>query len=170
MKKNYFLLFLLSSFLSFTLCAQQAVNIPTKFPTEFGVFTFPLGSKILLELKAVDSSKFEYRVLSIEPIEGFYSFKKDENLFSKTIKENTVEIYFMGAYYNEGKEDKDYKSLLLLRDNLAVTLNYKADIKYYYSDEFKNTSIVGASPGSKTQEIWPQKIDFIRLYDFEKVK
>ena len=168
MKKGYILSVLFSIFLSFTLFAQQALNISSKFPTDFGKFTFPLGTKILVELRAVDSSKFEYRVLSMETIDGFYSFKKGENLFSKTIKENTIEIYFMGAYYNEGKEDKDYKSLLMLRDNLKIPLSYKADIKYYYSDKFVNTSIVGASPGAKTMEIWAHKIDYITLYNFEK--
>jgi len=166
MKKNHCLTALLTV-LSFSVYAQQPV-IPKKFPTAYGEFTFPLGSKILLELKAVDSVKFEYRVLSIEPIEELYSFNKNEDLFSKTKQENTIELFFMPAYRNEGKEDKDYKTLLMLRNNLVMRLNYKADIKYYYTDKFQNTSIIGTSPGGRTQEIWPQKIDLITLYNFEK--
>jgi hypothetical protein len=168
MKKNYFLAALLTC-ISFAIYAQQP-NIPKKFPTAFGSFTFPLGSKILLELRPLDSIKFEYRVLSIEHIEDIYSFKKNEDLFSTIKQENTIELYFMPAYYNEGQEDKDYKTLLMLRNNLDMRVNYKADIKYYYADKFENTSIVGASPGSKTQEIWPRKIDLITLYNFEKSK
>jgi len=57
--------------------AQTTPNIPGKFPTEYGTFTFALGSKILLELKELDSSRFEYKVLSVEPVEGFYSFKEN---------------------------------------------------------------------------------------------
>ena len=158
----------LSILVSFNSNAQITPNVPSKFPTDYGAFTFALGSKVLIELKAVDSSKFEYKVLSIETIEDMYSFKKREDLFSKNPKENTIEIFFMGAFYNEGKEDKDYKTLLMLRNNLKERVNYKADIKYYNAEQFKNTSIVGASPGTNTKEIWPQKIDYITLYNFVK--
>ena len=157
-------------FLSLNLYAQNKLNIPAKFPTEYGTFTFPIGSKILLELKETENSKFEYKVISIEPIAEFYSFKKDENLFSKDPKKGTVEIYFMGAYYNEGKEDKDFKTLLMLRNNLGIPINHKADIKYYFTEKFENTSIDSAFPGTKTEEIWPRKVDYITLYNFEKLK
>jgi hypothetical protein len=42
--------------------------------------------------------------------------------------------FFSGAYYNEGKEDKDWKSLLSLKSNVKTSLIYKADIKYYFKD------------------------------------
>ncbi len=161
-----------SILMSLTSNAQSTPDIPRKIPTDYGTFTFALGSRILIELKEADSIKFEYKVLSIEPIEDIYSFKKGEDLFSKSPKENTIEIFFMPAFYNEGKEDKDYKTLLMLRNNLKVKerINYKADIKYYYTDQFKNTSIIGVSPGSIAKEIWPQKIDYITLYNFVKAK
>ncbi|MFV0390786.1 MAG: hypothetical protein ACK5KP_02705 [Paludibacteraceae bacterium] len=162
---------LLIGLFSINIQAQESLNIPEKFPTKFqNSFTFPLGSKIMLELKEKKNGKYEYRVLSIEKIEGYYSFEANENLFEENPKENTVEIYFMGAFYNEGNEDKDWKSLLMMRNNLKEPINYKADIKYYFKDEFENTSIVGAFPNAKTNEIWAHKIDFITLYDFEKLK
>ena len=148
--------------------AQDTLNIPTKFPTDYGVYTFPLGSKVTIELKETENGKYQYRVLNMEPYETYYSLDKRENLFKKDPEKNTVEIYFMGAFRNKGEDDKDWKTLLNLRNNLDVSLNYKAKIKYYYKDHFENTSIVGAFPKASTNEIWQHKIDFITLSDFQK--
>lgn len=165
------LLILVIHFSCLNIQAQQKSNVPEKFPTTFeNSFTFPLGSKILLELKETKNGKYDYRIINIERVDGYYSFEADEDLFTENPKENTVEIYFMGAYKNDGKEDKDWKSLLMIRNNLKNPINYKADIKYYFKEDFENTSIVGAFPNAKTQEIWAHKIDFITLYDFEKLK
>lgn len=165
------LLILLINFICLNIHAQKKLNVPEKFPTNFeNSFTFPLGSKILLELKEKANGKYDYSVISIEKIEGYYSFEADENLFDEKPQVNTVEIYFMGAYYNDGKDDKDWKSLLMMRNNIKNPINYKADIKYYFKDDFENTSIVGAFPNAKTNEIWAHKIDFITLYNFEKLK
>ena len=168
--KNLFLLIFIGIFSSH-IFAQKKQNIPENFPTQFeNSFTFPLGSKIILEMKPKKNGKYDYRVLSIEKIEGYYSMDNDENLFVENPQENTIEIFFMGAYYNEGKEDNDWKTLLMMRNNLKEPINYKADIKYYYSDEFENTSIVGAFPKANTNEIWAHKIDYITLYGFENMK
>src|SRR5262245_15374542 len=105
MRKKHFLIIPLVFVLNSTVLSQTSPVVPTKFPTDFGTFTFPIGSKIIIELKEMDSARFEYRVLSIEKIEEFYSFRKGEDLFAKNRVENTVELFFMGAYYNEGKED-----------------------------------------------------------------
>lgn len=165
MKKR---LFLLCSFiLSQSLFAQATTPDQNNFPSDYGVFSIPLWSKVVLELKETQESKYEYRIISMEPYETFYSFDKAEELFDKNPKENTVELYFIGAYHNEGKEDKDYNTLLKIRNNLKKPLSYKADIKYYFKDDFENTSIIGAFPGTNTLETWPQKIDFIALYNFE---
>ncbi|WP_080780500.1 hypothetical protein [Chryseobacterium phocaeense] len=149
---------------------SQKINIPTKFPTDYGVFTFSIGSKVTLELKELKEGKYQYRVLNIEPYEEYYSLEKSKKLFSENPKDNTVEIFFMGAYYNDGKEDKDWKTLLHLRNNLKTPLDYKANIKYYFKDEFENTSINGAFPNASSNEIWAHKIDYITLYDFELLK
>ncbi|MBB6371984.1 hypothetical protein [Chryseobacterium shigense] len=151
------------------LISQEHKNIPTKFPTDYGIFTFPIGSKVTLELKETKEGTYEYRVLNMETYKEYYPLSKEKNIFSKSIKENTIEIFFTGAYYNEGKEDKDWKSLLSLKSNVKVPLNYKADIKYYFKNEFENTSISGVFPEAKINEIWSHKIDFITLYDFKKL-
>lgn len=170
MKKilSFFIILILSN----KLFSQNNLNIPTKFPTDYGIFTFPLGSKIILELKKnSENNKYQYRVLSIEPYKEYYSFTKREKLFSENPDKNTIELYFMGAYYNKGEDDKDWKTLLHLRSNLDnVILNYKADIKYYHKDKFENTSVGGAFPQGVMNEIWAHKIDFITLYDFEKLE
>lgn len=161
------LIFLCSFILSQSLFAEEASPNENKFPSGYGVFSIPLWSKVVLELKETHNNQYDYRILSMEPYETFYSFDKAEELFDKNPKENTVELYFMGAYHNEGKEDKDYNTLLKIRNNLKKPLSYKADIKYYFKDDFENTSVVGAFPGTNTLETWPQKIDFIALYNFE---
>ncbi len=112
MKKLLFLIIIL--IFTGKIFSQKKLNIPTTFPTEYGTFTFPLGSKIILELKE-NGNKYEYRVLSMEPYKEYYPLSKETNIFSKDIKENTIEVFFTGAYYNEGKEDKDWKSLLSLK-------------------------------------------------------
>lgn len=168
MKKIF--LFLLFIFLSQNTYAQETENNVQELPTEYGVYTIPLWTKLTLELKETSKDNFEYRIISSETYDEMYSFDKREKVFSDDPKENTVDILFVGAYYNEGKEDKDYKTLLKIRNNLKVPLVYKADIKYYFKEDFENTSIVGAFPGTDTQEIWAHKIDLISLYDFEVLK
>lgn len=150
---------------------QNNLNIPKGVPTDFEKsFTFPLGSKILIEIKENTNGSYDYKVFKIENIEDYYSLDEGKNLFDAKPKENTVELYFMGAYYNDGSKDSDWKTVLILRNNSKNHINYKADIKYYYSDVFENTSIVGAFPGTNTTEIWAHKIDFITLYDFKNFK
>lgn len=159
----YLLLFLATQFVF----AQETESKIQELPTEYGAYTIPLWTKLTLELKETSKNKFEYRIISSEPYEEMYSFDKQDKVFSENPQKNTVDILFVGAYYNDGKEDSDYKTLLKIRNNLDVPLMYKADIKYYFNDEFENTSIVGAFPGTDTQEIWAHKIDLIALYDFE---
>lgn len=169
--KKYLFLICFSLMTSLFVQAQSTLNIPKELPTTFeNSFTFPLGSKILIELKENTNGSYDYKVLKIENIEDYYSLDEDKNLFDAKPKENTVELYFMGAYYNDGSKDSDWKTVLILRNNSKKHINYKADIKYYYSDVFENTSIVGAFPGTNTTEIWAHKIDFITLYDFKNFK
>ncbi len=149
--------------------SQETLEIDQKLPTEFGIYTIPLWTKLTLELKETTKDNFEYRIISSENYDDLYSFEKREKVFSDNPKENTIDVLFVGAYYNEGKDDKDYKTLLKIRNNLKVPLMYKADIKYYFNEDFENTSIVGAYPGSDTQEIWAHKIDLITLYNFTKL-
>src|SRR5690606_5686235 len=153
MKKYLFVVCLI---LISSLCVQgqNNLNIPKALPTDFEKsFTFPLGSKILIELKENTNGSYDYKVLDIKDIEGYYSLEDNKNLFDAKPKENTVELYFMGAYYNDGSKDSDWKTVLILRNNSKKHINYAADIKYYYNDVFENTSIVGAFPGTNTTEI-----------------
>ncbi len=160
-------------FLIFTIIAQNVhsqENEVQECPSEFGTYTIPLWSKVVLELRELDENKFEYRILSLEQYEEYYTFDNSSDLFNDKPVKNTIELFFVGAYYNEGKEDNDYKTVLLLRSNMSKPIDYDADIKYYYNEEFENTSIVGTYPGVKNTEIWQHKIDFIALYNFEVLK
>jgi hypothetical protein len=168
MKVLKYLIFLVTINLVPNLYSQEITE--EQFPTDFGTYSIPLGSKVVLELKELDENNYEYRILSLEAYEGYYSFDNPPELFNNENLENTVELFFVGAYYNEGKEDGDYKTVLILRNNLSNPIKYDADIKYYYSEEFEKTSIVGAFPSVKTTEIWQHKIDLIALYNFSKYK
>ncbi len=168
MKKILFLILLI--FINQNISSQETENNNQELPTEYGVYTIPLWTKLTLELKETSKDKFEYRIISSETYDKMYSFEKREKVFADNPKENTIDILFVGAFYNEGKEDSDYKTLLKIRNNLKVPVRYEADIKYYFKEDFENTSIVGAFPGTDTQEIWAHKIDFIALYDFEVLK
>ena len=163
--KNIFTCLLL--FISVSVFSQENKEFNEDEASEYGVFSIPLWTKLVLELKETTPGSYEYRIIESEPYDEMYSFEQDKDVFTNSPKANTIDILFVGAYYNEGKDDKDYKTLLKVRNNLKVPLNYKADIKYYFNDDFENTSIVGAYPGTDTQEIWQHKIDFIALYDFE---
>lgn len=167
--KKIFLAFLLI-FINQNNYAQESEKKNQEQPSEYGNYTIPLWTKLTLELKEISRDKFEYRIISSETYDQMYSFEEAKNVFSDNPKENTIDILFVGAYYNEGNDDKDYKTLLKIRNNLKVPIMYKADIKYYFKDDFENTSIVGAFPGTDTQEIWAHKIDLIALYDFEVLK
>lgn len=162
MKKIILLLILLTTnyFVSFS---QET----SEYPSEYGEFEFSLWSKIVLEIKEVDNKKLEYRILSYDEYTTPYSFENREDLFSLRPKENTIEIYFIGAFYNDGNDDSDWKTVLKIKNNLKKPIKYKADIVYYFNNEFENTSVVGAFPGTETSEIWAHKIDDIILYDFE---
>ncbi|MEG0915421.1 MAG: hypothetical protein RSF68_00240 [Myroides sp.] len=165
--KKYLFLICFSMITSAFVQAQTTLNIPKELPTSYeNSFTFPLGSKILIELKENTKGSYDYKVLEIEDIEGYYSLEDNKNIFDTNPKENTVELFFMGAYYNDGSKDSDWKTVLILRNNFKKHINYKADIKYYFNEGFENTSIVGAYPGTNTTEIWSHKIDYITLYDF----
>ena len=168
MKKIIFIFSVI--FINQNIYAQEIENNNQEIPTEYGVYTIPLWTKLTLELKETSKDKFEYRIISSESYDKMYSLDKNAQVFTDNPKENTVDILFVGAYYNEGKEDKDYKTILKIRNNLKVPIMYKADIKYYFKDDFENTSIVGAFPRTDTKEIWAHKIDLIALYDFEVLK
>lgn len=167
MKKFFLILLIL---INQNIYSQEIEKNTQELPTEYGVYNIPLWTKLTLELKETTKGKYEYRIIDSETYDELYSFEKGKKVFSNNPQKNTVEILFVGAYYNQGKEDKDYKTLLKVRNNLKVPLNYKADIKYYFNEEFENTSVVGAFPDTDTQEIWQHKIDLIALYDFEVLK
>lgn len=169
MKKLLWSILLLITFCN-TLFSQEIINTNAKTPTEFGEYIIPLWSKVSIELKQKKKNKYEYRIIKIEHYDQMYSFEKNEKLLSENIDDNIIEIYFIGAYYNEGKEDSDYKSLLMMKSGVNIPITFKADIKYYFQDNYENTSITATFPGAIKHEIWAHKIDFIKLYDFENLK
>jgi hypothetical protein len=170
MKKTFyvFLLLIISICTGFGQEKNQEIILPTNyFNHETGFPSIPLWSKVTLELKLNNDSTYYYRITDFKPFEKMYSLDKDSSLFNSPLKENTIELFFIGAYYNEGKEDNDYKTVLIFKSAVNNHLDFKADIKYYYNEEFENTSIAGAFFNVKSTEIWAHKIDYIVLYDFK---
>ena len=97
-------------FINQNLFSKENENINQELPTDFGVYTIPLWTKMTIELKETSKNKFVYRMICSETYDDIYSFEKREKVFSDNPIENTKDILFVGAYYNEGKEDKDYKN------------------------------------------------------------
>ena len=65
--KKIILIFLLI-FLNQNAFSQETENINQELPTEYGVFTIPLWTKLTIELKETSKDKFEYRIISLSLI------------------------------------------------------------------------------------------------------
>lgn len=74
MKKIIFIFSLI--FINQNIYAQEIENNNQEIPTEYGVYTIPLWTKLTLELKETSKDKFEYRIISSEPYDKMYSLDK----------------------------------------------------------------------------------------------
>lgn len=165
MKKILFILILIMSN-----CLETSAQKTDDYPSEYGEFEFSLWSKIVLEINETENDKLEYRILSYDEYKTPFSFENRTDLFSLKPKDNTIEIFFIGAFYNDGSDDSDWKTILKIKNNLKKPITYKAEIMYFFNDKFEETSVVGAFPGTETTEVWAHKINDIFLFDFEYMK
>lgn len=158
MKKGILLLFLLV--FGVHLYGQVEDSIP------HSGFSFPIGTKVTIQLVPVDSVNFNYRVVKFEAYRDTINLDNDEKLLSDSIDNDKIEFVFSYAMY---KNDKDNKLLIVLelRSGLKSILDYKADIQVPNRD-FESTSVVPLIPKAKMREDWRNQIDAIALHSFRK--
>ena len=137
------------------------VYIPTEIDSAPHVF--PIGSKFVLKLTEKDNGQYDVKVLSESMINKKIDYSKSERFFSDNPIPGTIECIFA-----KGVKSKPFKSVLLIRNNTKIVLNYKADISYNNSGKFYSTSVMALFPGSCGSELWHDNLKGIILHDFTK--
>ena len=158
-------------FILFALCISlnmKSQSLPTE-PSES--FTFPLGCKATLQLAPIDSTNYLFSVIEVEPFTDMIDMSQMKSIFSKPIPQNTISLIFGIGYLdtNDKGTDKQYNTLLLLKNGYAEELNYQAEMQVSNRDKFENTSVVNIQPKLISIEMWPYKIDNIKLHDFNRI-
>jgi len=154
------------TFLAITFFAQ-AQELPSE---PANGFTFPIGSKFVIELVSIDSVNYDYSVLSFEPFEETVELFEDEELFEEKGEDNTIVFYFCFGTYGETDQEREenMKVLLIMKNYSKVALKYTSDILRQEDGEFESTSNVGISPNARGTEMWPYMIYAIGLSEFRK--
>ena len=138
------------------------VGIPKKKKLESQ--GFPIGTKFVLELTDDDEGNYDFKVLSEESINYKADYSKSEDYFSENPVPGTIECVFAKGIDQGGP----FKSVLLIKSNLKVMLNYKAEVSYKKSGKFYSTSVSMLFPGVRSSELWNDKLTGIILHDFTK--
>jgi len=160
MKFFYYSLIFFSCFLSSKFNAQAPND------TIANGMAFKLGSKLTLKLVKNTQNSFDYKVIKYSEFSEQFKIFETEKLFDKTPEKETIEVIFGIGYYREGKEDKDYQTVMLSRNNYSFPLQFDAEIKIWNKEEFERTSVTPLNPSTRHTELWPYKIDFLALINF----
>lgn len=160
MKFFYYSLIFFSCFLSAKFNAQAPND------TIANGMAFKLGSKLTLKLVKNTQNSFDYKVIKYSEFSEQFKIFETEKLFDKTPEKETIEVIFGIGYYREGKDDKDYQTVMLSRNNYSFPLQFDAEIKIWNKEEFEKTSVTPLNPGTRHTELWPYKIDFLALINF----
>ena len=159
-------LFKIISILIVTIFNCSKLYSQSENDTIANAMAFQLGSKITLKLVKNNNDTYDYKVIKYSEFTEQFKIFETENLFEKEPEKETIEVIFGIGYYNEGKEDKDYQTVMLLRNNYSTPLQYDAEIKIWNKEEFEKTSVTPLNPGTRHSELWPYKIDYIALINF----
>ena len=141
-------------------------NLYSQEQKDTTTYTFPIGSKFTLELIQVDSNNYKYHVLNMEQIDYSIDYSETDSLFSVKPIPGTIECFFAKGMDQDGP----FKSVLLLRNNSKVFINYKADIAYDQSGQFYNTSVYPLFPGVKSNELWNDNLTAIVIHSIDKAE
>jgi hypothetical protein len=163
MKKVLLILFLLTNLVVFS------QDLPTE---PANGYAFPIGTKFIIKLQAIDSIGFDYSIIEFEPYQVTIDTWENDSLFNEVAKNGTIEFYFCLSTSRETKKEKDenMKVLLLMKNRTDYSLSYKSDIQTKKDGDFEETSNVGTFSGAKGTEMWPYMIYQIGLHDFKKMK
>lgn len=132
-------------------------------------FSFPIGSRVTIQLLSVDSVNFNYRVIKFETYHEIIDLESDKKLLPDSIGNNIVEFIFTYGMYGSDEKGKDSKIVLELRSGSTAALEYKADIQVP-TKGFESTSVEPLLQGVLNREFWPYQIDMIALQGFRKYK
>jgi hypothetical protein len=127
-------------------------------------YAFPIGSKFTLELIKVNEKEFKYHVLKLEPINYAIDYSKTDSLFALKPEKGTIECYFAKGIDQKGP----FKTVLILRNNTGLYLDYKAEIAYEQRDGFFSTSVEPLFPGVKSSELWNNQLTAILIHNISK--
>ena len=127
-------------------------------------YAFPIGSKFTLELIQVDSNNYKYHVLNMEQIDYSIDYSETDSLFSSNPIPGTIECFFAKGVDQDGP----FKSVLILRNNSKVYIDYKAEIAYDQSGSFYTTSVHPLFPGVKSSELWNDKLTAIVIHKISR--
>lgn len=138
----------------------------TQIEPDSSSFVFPMGSKFVLKLVELDSTHYSYTVEQFEEFYEVIDYFETETLFSTNPFPGTIEFIFCVGSSKYGKEE--FKSVLLIRNNTQIDLDYSADINIQDTELYESTSVSSLFPDVKNTELWPYPIDFIAIYDIRK--
>lgn len=163
MKQYLLMLFL------FVACYGFSQDLPTE---PANGFAFPIGSKFTIKLIPIDSVSFNYSIIKFEPFTETIDTFDNENLFSKSGEEDTIDFYFCLGTRGETEDEKkkNMKVLLLFKNRSKYSMTYNSDIQRKEDGEYEKTSNMGAYAGVKGTEMWPYMIHSIGLNDFKRKK
>jgi len=130
-------------------------------------FSFPIGSRVTIQLIPVDSVNFNYRVIKFEAYHEIIDIESNKKLLPDSIGNNIVEFIFSYGRYGSDEKNNEYKIVLELRSSVTAALEYKADIQVP-NQVFKSTSVEPLFHMVVSKELWPYQIDMIALHDFHK--
>ena len=155
MKKTVPIIFLL---LVMTLSCRAQIDTTT--------YAFQIGSKFILELIPTDSVNFKYQVLYMEKIDYKLDFMETEQLFSPEPVPGTIECIF-----GRGTEpDGPFKSVLAIRNNSEISLNYEALIAEKGKEDFYQTSVQPLHPGVRSTELWNDFLSAVVIHNIKKLE
>ncbi|WP_353333309.1 hypothetical protein [Bacteroides sedimenti] len=173
MKKTLFtVLLLIITGISRPLFAQQETTMANGSEPATG-YVFTLGMKLKLKLVTPqnDTASYQYTVINSEELKDTLILGETNKYFSENPEKGTIEAIFGFGYYSKpeaGQESKErMQTILCIRNNSDVALNYKADIVPCGKQEFENTSVVTLFPNAMSTELWPYCISHIALYEFK---
>lgn len=158
--------------LIFSLVAMNIAVNSQELPTEpADGYAFPIGCKFTIKLHPIDSIKFQYSIIAIEPFQEIIDTWENDSIFKENGQKGTIEFCFCLSTSGETDEEKEknMKVLLLMKNRTEYSLKYNSDIQTVENGEFKNTSNVGTFAGAKGTEIWPYMIYQIGLNGFQKM-
>lgn len=163
MKKLLVNVFLLISFMT------RAQELPT---IQASGYSFQIGCKFTIKLKAVDSKNFNYSVIAFEQFNKTVDTFNHDGLFDKMGNDSTITFYFCYGTLGdtEAEREKNMQVLLIMKNYTKIALKYSSEIQRKQDGEFEPTSNDGAFPGAISMEMWPYAIYTIGLRDFKRLK